>query len=65
MQSKKIIIIEACKRIQEIKFGDYQKKFYVAYCITVNKSQDYSFDHPYTIHECYTKSFDDKLKYVA
>jgi 5-methylcytosine-specific restriction protein A len=65
MQNKKIIVIEADKRIQEIKFDDFQKMFYVAYCITVHKSQGCSFDHPYTIHEFNNKSFDDRLKYVA
>jgi hypothetical protein len=65
MQSKKIIIIEADKRIQEIKFDDFQKMFYIAYCITVHKSQGCSFDHPYTIHEFNSKSFDNRLKYVA
>jgi ATP-dependent exoDNAse (exonuclease V) alpha subunit len=65
MQSKKIIIIEADKRIQGIKFDDFQKMFYVAYCITVHKSQGCSSDHPYTIHEFNSKSFHNRLKYVA
>ena len=37
--------------------------FYVAYCITVHKSQGSTFRHEYTIHEF--EKFDNRLKYVA
>jgi ATP-dependent exoDNAse (exonuclease V) alpha subunit len=61
--TKNIIIIEDVDKKQEIKFEDFQKLFYVAYCITVHKSQGQSFNHPYTIHEF--ERFDDRMKYVA
>lgn len=42
---------------------EFQKLFYLAFCITVHKSQGCTFDHPYTIHEW--SLFDERLKYVA
>ena len=39
--------------------------FYVAFCITIHKSQGSTFDHPYTIHDWGHPSFDNRLKYVA
>jgi hypothetical protein len=49
--------------IIDIPVKEFQKLFYVAFCITVHKSQGATFDHPYTIHQW--SLFDKKLKYVA
>jgi len=46
-----------------IPINKFQKMFYVAYCITVHKSQGSTFRHEYTIHEF--EKFDNRLKYVA
>jgi hypothetical protein len=40
-----------------------EKLFYVAFCITVHRSQGSTFNHPYTIHQF--ELFDERLKYVA
>ena len=61
--SKNIIVIEDVDKKQEVRFEDFQKLFYVAYCITTHKAQGASFDHPYTIHEF--ARFDERMKYVA
>ena len=50
-------------KVIQIPVGKFQKLFYVAYCITVYKSQGSTFNSQYTIHE-YSK-FDNRLKYVA
>ena len=47
----------------EIPIDKFQKLFYVAYCITVYKSQGSTFNYGYTIHEW--NKFDNRLKYVA
>ena len=47
----------------EIPINLFQKFFYIAYCITVAKSQGSTFKHGYTIHEF--NRFDNRLKYVA
>ena len=62
-RSKQIIIIEEDGLTMEIPFNYFQNMFYVAYCITVYKSQGQTFDHPYTIHEW--ERFDSRMKYVA
>jgi hypothetical protein len=41
----------------------FQEYFYVAYAITVHKSQGCTFDFDYTIHEWF--KMDNKLKYVS
>ena len=46
-----------------IPMGEFQKLFYLAFCITVHKSQGCTFNHPYSIHEW--SLFDERLKYVA
>ena len=58
-----IIITDEFKKEIEIKFDEFQKLFYVAYCITTHKSQGGTFNFPYTIHEFYL--FDSRLRYVA
>ena len=47
----------------EIKFDDFQRMFYVAFCITCHKSQGETYDKPYTIHEF--DRYDERMKYVA
>jgi cytidyltransferase-like protein len=62
---KQIIVIEDDERKIKIAFKDFQYMFYVAYCITVHKSQGSTYNQPYTIHEWNNPKFDDRLKYVA
>ena len=52
-------------RILNIPFNMFQQLFYVAYCITIHKSQGTTFDFPYTIHDWDHPMFDHRLKYVA
>ena len=47
----------------EIPIKDFQKLFYVAYCITVCRSQGSTYDHEYTLHEF--ERYDNRTKYVA
>ena len=51
-------------RVLDIPFNLFQRLFYVAYCITIHKSQGTTFDFPYTIHEWNHKRFCNRLKYV-
>ena len=60
-----ILIIDEFGETREIPFYDFQKLFYVAYCITIHKCQGATFDHPYTIHDWDHPRFDHRLKYVA
>jgi ATP-dependent exoDNAse (exonuclease V) alpha subunit len=61
-KSKTIVITDVDKE-QTINFDDFQKMFYVAYCITTHKSQGMTINEPYTIHEF--EKFDERLKYVS
>jgi ATP-dependent exoDNAse (exonuclease V) alpha subunit len=47
----------------KINMDIFQKVFFVAYCITIHKSQGASYNFPYTIHEF--DRLDKKLRYVA
>ncbi len=58
-----IFIQDEFEKSIEIPIDKFQKLFYIAYCITVYKSQGSTFNFAYTIHE-YAK-FDNRLKYVA
>ena len=60
---KQIIVIEDDQRKIKIPFKDFQYMFYVAYCITVHKSQGSTYNQPYTIHEF--NRFDERLRYVS
>ena len=60
-----ILIIDEAGETKDIPFNMFQKLFYVAFCITIHKSQGSTFDHPYTIHEWDHPGFDNRLKYVA
>ena len=53
------------KRTLNIHFEEFQQLFYVAWCITLRKSQGCSFDHEYAIHEIGHSRFDYRAKYVA
>ena len=57
------IIVNTEDKEIEIPLNLFQKFFYVAYCITVAKSQGSTFKHAYAIHEF--GRFDSRLKYVA
>jgi ATP-dependent exoDNAse (exonuclease V) alpha subunit len=63
--SDKEIVVKSDTEDKQVTIAiiDFQKLFYLAFCITVHKSQGCTFNHPYTIHEW--KQFDDRLKYVA
>ena len=67
--SKENIVVvddEDASRVLDIPFNLFQRLFYVAYCITIHKSQGSSFDFPYTIHEWRHTRFCSRLiKYVA
>jgi ATP-dependent exoDNAse (exonuclease V) alpha subunit len=60
-----ILIIDEAGVTKNISYDMFQKLFYVAFCITIHKSQGSTFDHPYTIHEWEHPGFDARLKYVA
>ena len=47
----------------KIEMDKFQEFFYVAYCITIHKSQGASFNFPYTIHEF--NRLNKKLRYVS
>ena len=61
--SYETIVLKDEDQIINVPFDDFQKLFYVAFCITVHKSQGQTFNHPYTIHEF--DKFDWRLRYVA
>jgi ATP-dependent exoDNAse (exonuclease V) alpha subunit len=61
--SYETIVLKDEDQIINVPFDEFQKLFYVAFCITVHKSQGQAFDHPYTIHEF--DKFDWRLRYVA
>ncbi len=63
INKKFIFIQDELEKSIEIPIYKFQKLFYVAYCITVYKSQGSTFNFAYTVHE-YAK-FDNRLKYVA
>ena len=60
-----IVIIDDDDVMNNIPFNKFQLLFYVAYAITIYKSQGSTFDFPYTIHEYGHPKFDDRLKYVS
>jgi len=47
----------------EIKFGDFQRLFRPAYCVTIHCAQGKTINRPYSIHEW--AKLDGRLKYVA
>ena len=60
-----VLIVDEVGEYKDIPMLMFQRLFYVAYCITIHKSQGATFDHPYTIHEWDHPDFDNRLKYVA
>ena len=60
---KEMIIITDNEKDIDIPINEFQKMFYLSFCITVHKSQGSTFNHSYTIHEF--NLFDERLKYVA
>ena len=62
-KTKGVIIIEDGPRIQMIPYDEFSTLFYIAFCITVHKSQGATYDRPYSVHEF--SRFDNRLKYVA
>lgn len=64
--SQMIIIIDDVQTERlpiEIPFKEFQRLFYVAYCITVCRSQGSTYNHDYTLHEF--ERYDNRMKYVA
>ena len=62
IKKQMILIMDDDKEI-DFPIDEFQKLFYIAFCITVHKSQGSTFNEPYTIHEF--NLFDERLKYVA
>ena len=60
---KSVITLNDGERKIEIPVGDFQRFFYVAYAMTVCKSQGCTFAHSYTIHEW--ERYTNRLKYVS
>ena len=60
-----IVIIDDENTRYNINIKDFQSLFYVAYAITIYKSQGSTFDFEYTIHEFNHPRFDNRLKYVS
>ena len=58
-----IIATDGMEKRLEIKYGDFQKLFRPAYCITIHCSQGKTFKEPYSIHEW--NKLCGRLKYVA
>lgn len=61
--NENIIVNDDYGKIIEIPIDKFQKLFYVAFCITVHRSQGSTFKDGYTIYEW--EKFDNRLKYVA
>jgi ATP-dependent exoDNAse (exonuclease V) alpha subunit len=47
----------------EIDIKNFSDLFYIAFCMTIHKSQGQTFNHDYTIYEW--ERLDKRLKYVA
>ena len=57
------IYIQNEERQTIIPINKFQKLFYVAYCITIHRSQGATFNYPYTIHQF--ERLNKRLRYVA
>jgi len=62
-QKEGIIIVQDEDQVIEVPIDQFQHMFYVAYCLTIHKSQGTTFNEPYTLHEW--KILNDRLKYVG
>ena len=60
-----LLLMLTMNKIIDIPFDMFQRLFYVAYAITIYKSQGSTFDYPFTVHEWNHVLFDSRLKYVA
>ena len=60
---KSVITLKNGERIIEIPVDQFQRFFYVAYAMTVCKSQGSTFHDRYTIHEW--ERYTNRLKYVS
>jgi len=60
---KQSITVNDDARDVVVTFNEFQKLFYVSYCISCHRSQGQTYDHPYTIHEWH--KMDERLKYVS
>lgn len=61
-KSKQILVSSFDKELI-IPYDEFQRLFYIAFCITVHKSQGETYNEPYTIYEW--GKFDNRMKYVA
>ena len=61
--TKEHIIVTSEDKTIEILHQDFQKLFFVAFCITIHSSQGCTFNEPYTIYEW--DRLGERLKYVA
>ena len=61
--SNQLLYLRNAREDMCIPFFFFQEMFYVAFCITIHKSQGQTFDFPYTIHEW--DKLDAKLRYTA
>ena len=58
-----ILIQDENKKEVKIKIDNFQRSFYLAYSLTIHKSQGATYNEPYSIHEW--EKLDKRLKYVA
>ena len=62
-KKKSEIVLADEEREVVVPIDDFQKVFYVAFCITVHRSQGDTYNEAYTIYEW--EKFSDRMKYVA
>jgi ATP-dependent exoDNAse (exonuclease V) alpha subunit len=63
ISSEIVTVSNELKHVIQIPADKFNKLFYLAFCITIHKSQGCTFDEKYTIYE-WNKQ-DRKMKYVA
>ena len=62
-QKDQVIVLKDEDVEIEIPFHQFQHMFYVAYCITIHRSQGTTFNEPFTLHDW--DRLDERLKYVG
>lgn len=65
IKDNKITMTNKRNDIINIEVKDFQKYFYLGFCITIYASQGETFNQPYTIYDWNFKHFCNKAKYVA
>jgi len=60
-----IIKIKDDDREIEIELKNFNKLFYIGFCITLHSSQGETFNEPYTIYDWNNFYFDNIARYVA